>query len=100
MVEPGKNGVRKGRTWAWLEYKKGDVKMKFTDKLSEPLKNENPAIWDLVMDDMKQRDCTGLERYGTRLRAYNGRDSLIDAYQEALDLAVYLRQSLFEKYGE
>lgn len=53
--------------------------------------NEQP-IWDLVIQDMRDRDQIGRERYGTPLQLNNGRDSLQDAYEEALDLAVYLRQ--------
>lgn len=46
--------------------------------------------------DLEGRKQIGLDRYGTVLQADNGRDALIDAYQEALDLAVYLRQALAE----
>lgn len=28
---------------------------------------------------------------------FNGRDALLDAYQEALDLVVYLRQVIYER---
>jgi hypothetical protein len=31
------------------------------------------------------------------LQPHNGRDCLMDAYQEALDLAMYLRQAIFER---
>lgn len=61
--------------------------------------NDNPAIWDLVAIDMKGRDSIGLKKYNTRLQGFNGRDALKDAYQEALDLAVYLRQALYERDG-
>ena len=54
-------------------------------------------IWRLVLDDMKERRRTGIKRYGTPLQANNGRDALVDAYQEALDLAVYLRQAIEER---
>lgn len=60
----------------------------------------SPAIWDLVIADMHARDKLGEERYGTRLRANNGRDVLKDAYEEALDLAVYLRQAIAERDNE
>jgi hypothetical protein len=66
----------------------------------DPKPNTNPAVWDLVIKDMQERDATGLSRYGTRLQAFNGRESLIDAYQEVLDLAVYLRQAIYEKYNK
>lgn len=62
-----------------------------------PVPNDSPAIWALVIADMQDRDKTGLERYGTRLQAFNGRDALVDAYQEALDLVVYLRQAIEER---
>lgn len=63
----------------------------------EPVKNDLPAVWDLVVADMTVRDQAGLKKYGTRLQPDNGRDVLRDAYEEALDLAVYLRQALFER---
>lgn len=49
-----------------------------------------------VLDDMTARDMIGRERYGVPLTAYNGRDQLVDAYQEALDLSVYLRAAMEE----
>jgi hypothetical protein len=54
-------------------------------------------VWELVIEDMQARDALGRERYGTPLQAHNGRDALVDAYQEALDLAVYLRQAIEER---
>lgn len=64
-----------------------------------PTPNEHPALWPLVISDMAQRDDTGRRRYGTPLQPFNGRDSLRDAYEEALDLCVYLRQALYERDG-
>jgi hypothetical protein len=54
-------------------------------------------VWDLVIEDMHHRNKCGAEKYGTPLLAFNGRDVLIDAYQEALDLVVYLRQAIEEQ---
>ncbi|RKH13779.1 hypothetical protein D7X74_21260 [Corallococcus sp. CA047B] len=92
-----------------------------------PAANDKAAVWDLVAQDLEQdegrlaagpmpsrpwaerhvvalvradakaRDVYGREHYGTPLQAGNGRDALVDAYQEALDLAVYLRQALEEQ---
>lgn len=62
-----------------------------------PVKNEHPAVWDLVMQDIKEREDYGIKTYGTRLQPFNGRNALIDAYQELLDLVVYLRQMIYEK---
>ena len=64
-----------------------------------PVPKDQPAVWDLVMRDMKSRDQMGYNKYGTRLKPHNGRDALVDAYQEALDLCVYLRQAIFERDG-
>lgn len=50
----------------------------------------------LVVSDMAERDQAGRQRYGTPLTTGNGRDHLVDAYQEGLDLAVYLRAWLEE----
>lgn len=64
-----------------------------------PVANTSRPIWDLVVEDMQARDHVGRERYGTPLQAGNGRDALVDAYQEALDLVVYLRQAIEERGG-
>lgn len=63
----------------------------------DPMPNGSRPIWDLVIDDMRERDRVGRARYGTPLQAGNGRDALADAYAEALDLAVYLRQAMEER---
>lgn len=89
-----------------------------------PRANDRPAIQDLVITDLRNRSVSldrdpcindrayagvvadiearkeiGLQRYGTLLQAFNGRDALLDAYQEALDLCQYLRQ-VNEEDGE
>ena len=70
------------------------------DRQPEPVPNDGPAVWDLVVADMRTRDQLGASRYGTRLQPFNGRDALRDAYEEALDLAVYLRTLLYERDGK
>lgn len=62
-----------------------------------PEPNNRVAIQDLVIADIQARKEVGLKRYGTLLQAFNGRDALMDAYQEALDLAQYLRQAIEER---
>lgn len=68
--------------------------------------------WPLVLKDIKAgliptphphlasdsavRDAEGARKYGVHLRTQNGRNFLIDAYQEAADLTVYLRGALEE----
>lgn len=51
----------------------------------------------LVIQDIESRAQLGERMYGERLRAFNGRNSLLDAYQEALDQCMYLRQTLEEQ---
>lgn len=62
-----------------------------------PQASQHPAIWPLVIKDMADRDNFGKEKYKQRLQGFNGRDMLMDAYQEVLDLAVYLRGALYER---
>lgn len=62
-----------------------------------PVPNGGRPVWELVVEDMMERDRVGRERYGTPLKTHNGRDALVDAYQEALDLCVYLRQAIEER---
>lgn len=62
-----------------------------------PKHGKSQPIWGLVIEDMLERDRIGTKKYGDHLRAHNGRDALIDAYQEALDLCVYLRQAIEER---
>lgn len=73
--------------------------MTITDTNSQPAPkpNDRPAAWGLVMQDMSERDAFGMAKYGTRLQPFNGRDALVDAYQEALDLVVYLRTAIYER---
>jgi hypothetical protein len=52
-----------------------------------------------VAADIAAREKVGIARYGTALFPHNGRSPLIDAYQESLDLAVYLRQAIAEGVG-
>ena len=65
----------------------------------QPQPGDGPAVWDLVLADMRARDVQGHGKYGRRLHPNNGRDALVDAYQEALDLCVYLRQAIYERDG-
>jgi hypothetical protein len=57
-------------------------------------------IAPLVLVDIQARVKMGEEKYGTKLQANNGRDVLMDAYQEAIDLVMYLRQAIAERDGK
>lgn len=62
-----------------------------------------PEVWPALLAEValspelralcEERDAMGRAKYGTALRVHNGREPLVDALQEALDLAVYLQQA-------
>lgn len=62
-----------------------------------PTQGTGPDCWELVLADMAERRQVGIEKYGKPLRPDNGRDALVDAYQEALDLCVYLRAAIEQR---
>lgn len=61
---------------------------------------QSQRVLDLVVEDLEARAEAGKQKYGTYLMTHNGRRALIDAYQEALDLVMYLRQCIAEAQGE
>lgn len=67
-----------------------------TDRQPAPAGNGQPVI-DQVIKDLKARVFVGIQKYGTPLKTHNGRDALVDAYQEALDLCMYLKQEIMER---
>ena len=62
----------------------------------EPSRGEQVVV-DVVLADIRERAEAGKKRYGHYLEANNGRSALWDAYQEAIDLVMYLRQALLEE---
>jgi len=69
------------------------------NKQPDPVPNGHPALWDLIISDMKGRDELGLKNYGTRLQPFNGRSAIKDVYEELLDGMVYLKQLQFELHS-
>jgi hypothetical protein len=55
--------------------------------------NPNLALPDWLIADMRERHELGVKKYGVALQVNNGRDALVDAYQESLDLLVYSQQA-------
>lgn len=62
-----------------------------------PVATDHPVAHHMVMEDLQKRLDLGIRRYGQPLQPHNGRSSLRDAYEEALDLCVYLRTALYEQ---
>lgn len=68
-----------------------------TAKQPAPSGKGDPIL-GMVLTDLTNRALEGREKYGEALKANNGRNALWDAYQEALDLAMYLRQAIEEQH--
>lgn len=52
---------------------------------------------EALSPDIQARSQKGLETYGCLLKPFNGRNQLIDAYQELLDALVYLECAIREQ---
>lgn len=62
-----------------------------------PVITEGAVVWHFVVNAVKARVEMGVQKYGTPLQAGNGRDALMDAFQEAIDLVMYLGQVILER---
>ncbi len=67
-----------------------------TTKQIPPKEGFDVVLWE-VLEDIKARAEFGKKKYGTYLQTFNGRDPLVDAYQEAIDLVMYLKQKIMEE---
>jgi hypothetical protein len=64
-----------------------------------PTHNDRASIQSLVRADLDAREQVGIQRYGTSLQAFNGRDALRDLYEELLDACCYIKQAMVERDG-
>jgi len=55
------------------------------------------TIFEHLIEDLKARDKKGFETYGKPMETFDGRDTLQDAIEEALDLIVYLTKLKMER---
>lgn len=62
-----------------------------------PIPNESKPVWEMVIEDMHDRDQFGRAKYHTPLQMSNDRDHALDAYEEVLDLCVYFKQVTIER---
>lgn len=67
------------------------------DSQPMPTVNNAPDVQSAVIADIEARREVGIKRYGTPLQPHNGRNALLDAYEETIDLACYLKQRLIEE---
>ncbi len=70
-----------------------------THKEPHPAGKGTP-ITDLVIEDLLERKEFGTAKYGEPLMAFNGRDPLVDLYQELIDAVMYIRQYMVEDQGK
>lgn len=70
----------------------------------EPMPNasgeKQTVVVDELVKDLQARVEVGKIKYGESLKSHNGRNCLMDAYQEVLDLAMYFKQLLIEQRDE
>lgn len=52
--------------------------------------------YELVIEDINERVEVGKRTYGKYLKPFDGTVGLLEAYEEALDLVIYLRHALTE----
>lgn len=62
-----------------------------------PGPDDDSDVFTRLHRDIDARDKLGQQRYGKPLTTFDTRDTLQDAYEEALDLAVYLLKALMER---
>lgn len=55
------------------------------------------SIWQYVIMDMEEREKEGFKRYSKYLTVDSSEDMLQMAYEEALDLAVYLKTAIMKR---
>lgn len=51
----------------------------------------------ILVPDIEARIASGEKKYGTRLKTHNGRNAVLDLYQEVLDGINYSMQNVLEK---
>lgn len=62
-----------------------------------PIGGTGEPVFDEVIADMEARKAYGIHTYGEPLRTFNGRRMLVDAYQEAIDLALFVKGEIMER---
>ena len=63
--------------------------------LCKTTRGEN--LFDLVRKDLLEREQHGIRTYGKSISAGDGTDYLREAYEEVLDLALYLKGQIEER---
>lgn len=64
----------------------------------QPPTGQGVDISEIVVEDIRDRAGMGESKYKQRLHPINGRNMLVDLYQELLDAAQYIRGQIEEDY--
>jgi hypothetical protein len=56
----------------------------------------NVSVPELVRRDLLHREQEQTKRFGTPVEPYTGAEAILDAYEEAISLTIYLRQLIQE----
>lgn len=62
-----------------------------------PVPNDNPSCHDLVIEDLKERKEFGFNKYQSLLQPGNGRNMMLDFYEELQDALCYAKGVLVEQ---
>ena len=73
--------------------------VKNTFKHLERNNEQGPAVLPLVIEDLEARAMQGREKYNNDYRVYTRENPLQEAYEEALDLCMYLRAAIEQDNG-
>lgn len=65
--------------------------------MSKRKSSEESTVFTELISDLVKRERQGWRSYKRPMRPFNGRDALQESYEEALDLAAYLKQLLMER---
>lgn len=69
----------------------------FASTPQKPPVEGRQVVLDAVLEDLKARAEVGKAKYGTYLQTHNGRDALMDLFQELADALMYCKQMLMER---
>lgn len=85
------------QTGHWMERVREQVTDHANTKAQPAPRVGRESVTDAIVQDLLSRREHGKVKYGTELMTHNGRDAMVDAYQEALDLVMYFKQTLMER---
>jgi hypothetical protein len=86
--------------WSWEDACFTDYTEEDVCKQTIPPHEGKTKVLDHVISDLQARAEMGKSKYGHYLETDNGRNALQDAYEEALDMCMYLKQKLLEEDGK